>query len=445
MTVQQTVFKFFNKLMFHQKLALAVFIILLALRFMIINSPSPNVVEVDGVKKLEGGLVFDEAHYIPAVRSLLKGESVNHEHPPLSKLLIALSMMMFGDNPLGWRFFPSILSSAAVAHLPLIVWRLTQNRSHTFFTTFFIAADVMFFNIGTIAMLDGPAFFFLFLGTYLYIRRRYLFAASILGLALLSKTSTIFNIAALLLFSLVTIYHQRRKITELIYSWSPIFEKIVIVGLVVFLAGLAAYDFYYKAFNSPFAHLDYILNYHSQLRYNCSEYELPLRCTVVENDGRRVTVDLPLSWISPISPFAATPYFLAIATAGERTWHPIAYYGIYSPYWWTTALVIGFSLYYTIKSRGGDTVQTFVFTWILASYGPYFIIGHLLQRWVYTFYFLPTLPAVALGLSTVLSGDRFSRAVLYGVALVQLAWFFIYFPVKSDIHIHILELLNLPR
>ncbi|MCS7133184.1 MAG: hypothetical protein NZ921_00070, partial [Candidatus Caldarchaeum sp.] len=72
-------------------------------------------------------------------------------------------------------------------------------------------------------------------------------------------------------------------------------------------------------------------------------------------------------------------------------------------------------------------------------------IGHLLQRWVYTFYFLPTLPAVALGLSTVLSGDRFSRAVLYGVALVQLAWFFIYFPVKSDTHIHILELLNLPR
>ncbi|MCS7137032.1 MAG: glycosyltransferase family 39 protein, partial [Candidatus Caldarchaeum sp.] len=239
MTVQQTVFKVFNKLMFHQKLALAVFIILLTLRFMIINSPSPNVVEVDGVKKLEGGLVFDEAHYIPAVRSLLKGESVNHEHPPLSKLLIALSMMMFGDNPLGWRFFPSILSSAAVALLPLIVWRLTQNRSHTFFTTFFIAADVMFFNIGTIAMLDGPAFFFLFLGTYLYIRRQYLFAASILGLALLSKTSTIFNIAALLLFSLVTIYHQRRKITELIYSWSPIFEKIVIVGLVVFLAGLA--------------------------------------------------------------------------------------------------------------------------------------------------------------------------------------------------------------
>ncbi|MEM2992102.1 MAG: hypothetical protein QW467_02360, partial [Candidatus Caldarchaeum sp.] len=94
---------FVKRLRFDQKLAIAVFIILLGLRLMIINSPSPEVKVVDGETRVEGGLVFDEAHYVPAVRKLLRGESVNHEHPPLSKLLIAASMLVFGDNPLGWR------------------------------------------------------------------------------------------------------------------------------------------------------------------------------------------------------------------------------------------------------------------------------------------------------------------------------------------------------
>jgi hypothetical protein len=126
-------------------------------------------------------------------------------------------------------------------------------------------------------------------------------------------------------------------------------------------------------------------------------------------------------------------------------WHPVAYWGIYSPLWWTTAVVLAFSAYYTVVSRGGERTQTFVSTWIILGYGVYFVIAHLLSRWVYTFYFLPTLPALAIGLPTVLSEDRIGRAVLYFVAAVQVGWFFVYFPVKPEPYIRLLELLNLPR
>ncbi|MEM4342665.1 MAG: hypothetical protein QXH32_10695, partial [Candidatus Caldarchaeum sp.] len=34
------------------------------------------------------GFIFDEAHYIPAVRRMMTGEAVNLEHPPLSKWVI---------------------------------------------------------------------------------------------------------------------------------------------------------------------------------------------------------------------------------------------------------------------------------------------------------------------------------------------------------------------
>ncbi|MEM4352994.1 MAG: hypothetical protein QXV68_05190, partial [Candidatus Caldarchaeum sp.] len=98
-----------------------------------------------------------------------------------------------------------------------------------------------------------------------------------------------------------------------------------------------------------------------------------------------------------------------------------------------------------VQSRWKNQQHAFIFTWMIFSYGPYFLLAHLLNRYVYTFYFLPTLPALAIGLPLVLSDDKFSRAVVVAVAVIQAAWFFIYFPVKSDTHIALLELLNLPR
>jgi dolichyl-phosphate-mannose-protein mannosyltransferase len=47
---------------------------------------------------------FDEFHYIPAARDILKGEkNRNWEHPPLAKYLMALSVSIWGDQPTGWR------------------------------------------------------------------------------------------------------------------------------------------------------------------------------------------------------------------------------------------------------------------------------------------------------------------------------------------------------
>ena len=46
---------------------------------------------------------FDEHHFVPNARRYLVGEADDNDHPPLGKLFIAAGMLLFGDNPTGWR------------------------------------------------------------------------------------------------------------------------------------------------------------------------------------------------------------------------------------------------------------------------------------------------------------------------------------------------------
>lgn len=73
-----------------------------------------------------GTLYWDEVNYIPAVRGLLQGMITNREHPPLAKELIALGMLAFGDNPIGWRFMSSVFGALALAGIYL--WSLALFR-----------------------------------------------------------------------------------------------------------------------------------------------------------------------------------------------------------------------------------------------------------------------------------------------------------------------------
>jgi len=139
-------------------------------------------------------LVFDEVHYVPAARTLLALDGpVNIEHPLLGKALIALSIMMFGDTPLGWRALSTLAGTAIVGGVFAIVWRMTGRTRAAAIAGLLTLVNFMVLMQARIAMLDGFMAAFVVLavaamawamrGTATQSRWRWMLGALLLGLA----------------------------------------------------------------------------------------------------------------------------------------------------------------------------------------------------------------------------------------------------------------------
>ncbi len=103
---------------------------------------------------------FDEVHYLPAAREILalftegEGAYLNREHPLLAKLLIALGMGVFGDNPLGWRIVPWLCGVLAYFAAVRALWHASADRFATLAFAVLLATGFHLFIHARIAMLD---------------------------------------------------------------------------------------------------------------------------------------------------------------------------------------------------------------------------------------------------------------------------------------------------
>ena len=140
---------------------LAITLAVVALKAVIIPYPWPSAPpEECTYPPIEGakcGFIFDEAHYVPEARRMLRGEAVNNEHPPFSKFIMILGILLFGDNPYGWRTLISLCGAASVYLLGLLAYELTGSYRASILAAVLFGFDITSFNIGSIAMLDAPA------------------------------------------------------------------------------------------------------------------------------------------------------------------------------------------------------------------------------------------------------------------------------------------------
>ncbi|HEX7711202.1 MAG TPA: phospholipid carrier-dependent glycosyltransferase [Sphingomonadaceae bacterium] len=98
---------------------------------------------------------FDEVHYLPPARTLLElSRLLNPEHPPVGKEFIALSITLFGDNPIGWRMMSAIAGTVALFAFMRAMWFASLSRYATLATGVLIATNHQLFVHSRIAMLD---------------------------------------------------------------------------------------------------------------------------------------------------------------------------------------------------------------------------------------------------------------------------------------------------
>lgn len=99
-------------------------------------------------------LYFDEIHYVPAARKMLEWARHNPEHPLFAKQVIAASIGLLGDNPLGWRLPSALLGAFGLYAFGRLVWFVTGRSAATIAATFLLATNFAWFVQSRIAMLD---------------------------------------------------------------------------------------------------------------------------------------------------------------------------------------------------------------------------------------------------------------------------------------------------
>ncbi|MET0309765.1 MAG: phospholipid carrier-dependent glycosyltransferase [Sphingomonas sp.] len=168
-------------------------------------------------------IMFDEVHYVPAAQALIDLSAPrNIEHPLLGKELIAAGMMVFGDNPFGWRILPSLAGTATVVGVFAFLWLLLGGRMRPALVgAALVALNQSLFVQARTAMLD--VFLGVFIlwalvlmlwamhGTPRQVRWRWIGASVLLGLATAVKWAAVPYVAlACLAFVAIRVQDARK-------------------------------------------------------------------------------------------------------------------------------------------------------------------------------------------------------------------------------------------
>jgi dolichyl-phosphate-mannose--protein O-mannosyl transferase len=99
-------------------------------------------------------VVFDEVYFVEQARNYLTGKDFMDPHPPIAKLSIGLGILIFGDNPVGWRAMNAVAGTALVPLMYLLARALFLRRMAAGVAAFLVAIDGLCIVDSRIAVID---------------------------------------------------------------------------------------------------------------------------------------------------------------------------------------------------------------------------------------------------------------------------------------------------
>ena len=98
--------------------------------------------------------------YVWSTKAPREGVAYMWNHPPAAVLCIAASIIVWGDDPFGWRFASAIFGAAGVVLAYLLALRLTKDLHVALLAVLLLLVDGMYFAQARIGMLDAFGTFF---------------------------------------------------------------------------------------------------------------------------------------------------------------------------------------------------------------------------------------------------------------------------------------------
>ena len=307
--------------------------------------------------------LFDEQYYISDARAILSGDSeLRAEHPPLGELLVTFSILMFGDNPFGWRTLSIVFGTISILLLYLICRRLTMSKKASFLAAFLLALENQSFIQASVAMLDVYSVTFMLAAFWLYLRGNYVFSGVAICLGTLAKLSGALTLPVIALHWLITRRNRRVK-----------FIASMTLAPLLFIVSIPFFDFAIIGhLADPLVRIKNILTLSGSVTLTYATHPYATR---------------PWEWliIPGIMPYWYVPHYTA---------------AISFTLW---ALIIPIVIYMVYRARKGDSVGWFVVSWFAITYLVWIPLALITDRITYVYYFYPTVGVICLGTGLVLS------------------------------------------
>ena len=382
-----------------------------------------------------GGLIFDESYYVNAARVLLGwappagahyaasplGLDPNTEHPPLGKLLIALSMSLLGDNGIAWRVPSVIAGMVALWAMYRIVRESGESPRFGVLVIAILAFDNLTLVHGRIGTLDMMALAPILVGSWLSMRRRWVLAAVAVAIGCLVKLTAIYGVGAVLLLYLLEAggpWWRMRRI-PLRDLRGPV--AFALAFAIVSIGGLAILDARFTKYSSPIDHVAHMLSYGSRL-------ERP-----VDGTGFCPGADSqPWQWISNECQIAYLRVDVTVRS-GETVVSSrprIDFRGALNPLLSSTIVLASlFTVWYAWRTRA--RVALWAVAWGAANYLPFVALALLTERIMYIYYLLPAIPAIATAIALLITRAGLPKPVRIGFLVAYALGFVAYFPFRQ--------------
>ena len=381
-----------------------------------------------------GSLIFDEAYYVQAARTLLGwpvpsgahyagsaiGLDPNSEHPPLGKLLMALSMSVLGDNGYGWRLPSLIAGMISLGAVYGIVRTCRENAWFGIVVVGILGFENLTLVHGRIATLDMMALAPVLVGSLLALRGRWMAAGLAMAIGILVKLTAVYGVGAVMLLYLLESapgwWHQRR------IPWRDFWPPIAFTGTfaIVALTGLTLLDARFSSFANPIAHLTHMIQYGSGLAG-----------PVVQTQHCPSNDSLPWQWLFNDCQIVYLRVDVTVRVGstiiGSRP--SIDFRGAMNP------VLIGLlpvSLMFAAWSawREHSRIALWSVTWAAANYLPYLLLAATSRRVMYLYYMLPFMPALAVAATLLILRSGLPKPVRWGLIVACAVGFLAYYPFR---------------